>query len=68
MRLAELQKSDAEAQKIRAEELKEGLGKYVDVGRCYITRGYRLYLKSFKQSSLVLRYTIGKGGGELMID
>ena len=31
LRLAELQESDAEAQKIRAEELKKGLGEYVDV-------------------------------------
>ena len=31
LRLAELQESDAEAQKIRAEELKEGLDEYVDV-------------------------------------
>ena len=31
LRLAELQESDAEAQKIRAEELKEDLDEYVDV-------------------------------------
>ena len=30
LRLAKLQESNAEAQKIRAEELKKGLGKYVD--------------------------------------
>ena len=33
LRLAELQKSEAEAQKIRAKELKEGLGKYLDIER-----------------------------------
>ena len=31
LRLAKLQELDAEAQKIRAEELKKGLGKYIDV-------------------------------------
>ena len=31
LRLTELQESDIEAQKIRAEELKEGLGKYINV-------------------------------------
>ena len=31
LRLAELQESDVEAQKIRAEKQKKGLGKYVDV-------------------------------------
>ena len=31
LRLAKLQESDAEAQKIRAKELKKGLDKYVDV-------------------------------------
>ena len=33
LKLAELQESDTEAQKIRVEELKKGLGKYVDVNR-----------------------------------
>ena len=33
LRLAELQESDVKAQKIRADELKEGLGKYVDVNK-----------------------------------
>ena len=31
LRLAKLQESDAEAQKIRAEELKKGLDEYVNV-------------------------------------
>ena len=33
LRLAELQESDAKAQKIRAEERKEGLSKYVDIDK-----------------------------------
>ena len=33
LRLAKLQESDAEAQKIRADELKEGVSKYVNVDR-----------------------------------
>ena len=33
LRLADLQESDAEAQKIKAEELKEGLNEYINVDR-----------------------------------
>ena len=33
LKLANLQESDAKAQKIRIEELKKGLDKYVDVNR-----------------------------------
>ena len=33
LRLARLQESDAEAQKIQVKELKVGLGKYVDINR-----------------------------------
>ena len=33
LKLVELQESDAKAQKIRPEELKKGLDKYIDVDR-----------------------------------
>ena len=33
LRLAKLQESDVQAKKIKAEEPKKGLGKYVDVNR-----------------------------------
>ena len=33
LKLAELQESDIEAEKIRAEKLKKGLGKYINVNR-----------------------------------
>ena len=55
LKLAKLQESDVEALKIRAEELKEDLGKYVDVNRVIYHQGLP-FVSEIIQTKLISRH------------
>ena len=67
LKLAKLQESDAEAPKIRAEELKEGLDKYVDVNKVLHYQGLA-FVPEIIQSELIGRHHNDPLAGHFDID